>query len=129
MGTGIHSTKKLRSMGLTCSHNRLAVKRWWFPSLMRGRFIKRGDTCELGFIVMTMLLIGASAGAAAPAKSETRRIAEGASVISELRSAPANRELLLGKTRMPSAATRSSQPWMAGRGVWQSAAPEALRPR
>jgi lipid-binding SYLF domain-containing protein len=43
-----------------------------------------------GFIVMTMLLVGASAAAATPAKSETRRIADAASVIRELRSAPDN---------------------------------------
>jgi SH3 domain-containing YSC84-like protein 1 len=43
-----------------------------------------------GFIVMTMLLVGASAAAAAPATSETRRIADAASVIRELRSAPDN---------------------------------------
>lgn len=43
-----------------------------------------------GFIAMTMLLVGASAAGAAPANSETRRIAEAASVINELRSAPDN---------------------------------------
>lgn len=43
-----------------------------------------------GFIVMTILLVGASAASAAPAKSETRRIADAARVIRELRSAPDN---------------------------------------
>jgi lipid-binding SYLF domain-containing protein len=43
-----------------------------------------------GFIVMTLLSVAGSAVAAAPSKSETRRIAEAAGVVRELRSAPDN---------------------------------------
>jgi SH3 domain-containing YSC84-like protein 1 len=43
-----------------------------------------------GFIVVTMLLVGASAAGAAPASSETTRIADAARVIRELRAAPDN---------------------------------------
>ena len=41
-----------------------------------------------GFIVLTLVLAGASAAAAAPSKDEARRIRDAASVIRELRSAP-----------------------------------------
>jgi SH3 domain-containing YSC84-like protein 1 len=41
-----------------------------------------------GFIVLTLVLAGASAAAAAPSKGETRRVREAATVIRELRSAP-----------------------------------------
>lgn len=41
-----------------------------------------------GFIVLTLVLAGASGAAAAPSKDEARRIRDAASVIRELRSAP-----------------------------------------
>lgn len=43
-----------------------------------------------GFIVMMLLAAGVSTAAAAPAKSETKRVADAARVIRELRSAPDN---------------------------------------
>jgi SH3 domain-containing YSC84-like protein 1 len=67
----------------------------WCQLLLR-RSLQREDDLERkahmrgGFIVMTMLLVGASAAAAAPANSETTRIADAARVIRELRSAPDN---------------------------------------
>lgn len=84
-----------------------------------------------GFIVMALLLVAGSAVAAAPSKSETRRIAEAATVVRELRSAPDNgipdghavaaRGLLFGKNaeRIPSAnpfiAALNSQPRSAAK--------------
>src|SRR5919109_1592894 len=43
-----------------------------------------------GFIVLTLVLAGASAAAAAPSKGEARRVGDAARVIRELRSAPDN---------------------------------------
>ena len=41
-----------------------------------------------GLIVMTLLLVGASASAAAPSKGESKRVAGAANVLTELRSSP-----------------------------------------